>query len=373
MKIPFVDLQAQYQAIYNEINAAISHVLKSADFILGKDVRLFEQEFSQYCGVTQGIGCSSGTSALHLALLGCKVKPGDEVITTPHTFIATTEAISQTGAKSVFSDIDKDTFTIDPKKIETAITEKTKAIIVVHLYGQCADMDPILSLAKKYNLKVIEDAAQSHGALYKGRKAGSMGDVACFSFYPGKNLGAYGDAGMVVTNDEAMAEHMRIVSNHGRKDKYEHLLEGFNYRLDTMQASILRVKLRYLDQWNDKRKKIATMYRKLLNFNGLNTPYERESNSHVYHLYVVRAKEREKFKKYLTSKGISTGIHYPIPLHLQEAYHYLGYVKGDFPVTETISQEILSLPIFPEMTTDQQEYICSMTMEFFSKNTAKFR
>ena len=365
MQIPFVDLKTQFKQIHVAVDEALDRVLQTTNFIMGEDVARFESEFSHYCGVRHGVGCSSGTAALHLALLGCGVGPGDEVVTSPHTFIATTEAISQAGARVVFADIDERTYTLSPKSVEQVITEKTRAIIPVHIYGQCADMSPILAIAKKYKLKVIEDAAQAHGATYRGRKAGSMGDVACFSFYPGKNLGAYGDAGMVVTNDEEMAENMRVLSNHGRRDKYEHFVEGYNYRLDTLQASILRAKLPCLQTWNSNRKAIACRYNEGFAGLPLGIPYEREAEGHVYHLYVITTSQREALKAHLAMRGISTGIHYPIPLHLQKAYSRLGYSEGDFSITEKSSREVLSLPIFPEMTEKQTEYVIAVAREFF--------
>jgi dTDP-4-amino-4,6-dideoxygalactose transaminase len=354
--IPFVDLKAQYDSIKDEINEAIQNVLNNTSFIMGEELKKFEEEFAQFCDVKYAIGVANGSDALILALRACGIGEGDEVITVPHTFIATTEAISNVGGKVVFVDIDPKTYTIDVSKIEEKITEKTKAIIPVHLYGQPADMDPIMKLAKKYNLKVIEDAAQAHGAEYKGEKVGSLGDVGCFSFYPGKNLGAYGDAGMVVTNNEEIAEKVKLLRNHGRiTKKYEHDIEGYSSRLDNLQAAILRVKLKYLNEWNDKRRNNAKRYNELLsNINGIITPYEAEYAKHVYHLYVIRTdKERDKLREELKSKGIATGIHYPVPLHLQPAYSYLGYKEGDFPVTEKVSQEILSLPMFAELNDEQ--------------------
>jgi dTDP-4-amino-4,6-dideoxygalactose transaminase len=357
--IPFVDLKVQYNSIKDEIDEAVQRVLDTTSFIMGKDLIKFEEEFALFCDVKHAIGVANGSDALILALKACGIGEGDEVITVPHTFIATTEAISNVGGKVVFVDIDPKTYTIDVPKIEEKITEKTKAIIPVHLYGQPADMDPIMELAKKYNLKVIEDAAQAHGAEYKGKKVGSIGDVGCFSFYPGKNLGAYGDAGIVVTNNERMAEKVRLLRNHGRiTKKYEHEIEGYSSRLDNLQAAILRVKLRHLNKWNDSRRNNANRYNELLsNIGGTITPYEADYAKHVYHLYVIRTEERDKLREELKSKGIATGIHYPIPLHLQPAYNYLGYREGDFPVTEECSQKILSLPMFAELTDEQIEEI----------------
>jgi dTDP-4-amino-4,6-dideoxygalactose transaminase len=295
-------------------------------------------------------------------LRACGISKGDEVITVPNTFIATTEAITHVGGEIIFVDINPKTYTIDVSKIEEKISNKTRAIIPVHLYGQPADMDPIMELAKKYNLKVIEDAAQAHGAEYKGKKVGSIGDVACFSFYPGKNLGAYGDAGMITTNNEEIDKKVKLLRNHGRiTKKYEHEIEGYSSRLDNLQAAILRVKLKYLNNWNDSRRNNAKKYNKLLNNTaGIITPYEADYAKHVYHLYVIRTEERDKLREELKSKSIATGIHYPIPLHLQPAYNYLGHKKGDFPITEKASQEIISLPMFAELSDEQIEEIVEL-------------
>ncbi|MFB0562295.1 MAG: DegT/DnrJ/EryC1/StrS family aminotransferase [Candidatus Lokiarchaeia archaeon] len=358
MNIQLVDLKAQYNFIKDEIQKAISDVLENTNFILGENVRRFEEEFARFCGVKYAIGTSSGTSAIHLALITSGIRQGNEVITVPNTFIATTEAITHSGAKPVFVDINERNYNIDVEKIEKAITKKTKAIIPVHLYGQPADMDPINKLARKYDLKVIEDSAQAHGAVYKGKRTGTLGDVACFSFFPGKNLGAYGDAGMVVTNNKEIADKVRLLRNHGRKEKYHHIIEGYNYRLDELQAAILRVKLRHLEDWTNKRRENAKIYNQLLkNVNGIILPQEMDYAKHVYHLYVIRTKKRATLQKRLKEKGIATGIHYPVPLHLQKAYKYLGYKKGDFPITEKCTQEILSLPMFSEVTGEQMEEV----------------
>jgi dTDP-4-amino-4,6-dideoxygalactose transaminase len=368
IEVPFANLSAQYFNLKAEIDRAVEDVLTRGDFIMGRAVGEFEREFARYCQAGYGVGCGSGTAALHLALLACGIGRGDEVVTTPHTFIATTEAITQTGARSVFADIEEKTYTLDPKRVESCITPRTKAIIAVHLYGQCADMDALRALAGRYGLKLIEDAAQSHGATYRGKSAGTLGDVACFSFYPGKNLGAAGDAGMVVTDDEEMARKMRVLSNHGRNDKYVHFIEGYNYRLDTLQAAILQVKLPHLERWNGTRKKIAALYRDRLADLPLILPHERERGSHVYHLYVVRSERRDALRDFLAQRGIATGIHYPIPLHLQEAYQYLGYRHGDFPVTEKVAAEIFSLPIFPEMTEAEAERVAASIRAFFAQS-----
>jgi len=357
--IPFVDLKAQYDSIKDEIDEVIQNVLDDTSFIMGEELKKFEEEFALFCDVKYAIGVANGSDALILALKACGIGKGDEVITVPHTFISTAEAISNVGGKVVFVDIEPKTYTIDISKIEEKINEKTKAIIPVHLYGQPANMDPIMRLAKKYNLKVIEDAAQAHGAEYEGEKVGSIGDVSCFSFYPGKNLGAYGDAGIVVTDNEEIAEKVKLLRNHGRiTKKYEHKIEGYSSRLDNLQAAILRVKLRYLNKWNESRRENAKKYNELLNnISGITTPYEADYAKHVYHLYVIRAENRDKLREELRSKGIATGIHYPIPLHLQLAYNYLGYKRGDFPITEEASQKILSLPMFAELTGVQIEEI----------------
>ena len=359
--IPFVDLKAQYDSIKDEIDNAIQNVLNTTSFIMGEELKKFEVEFARFCDAKYAIGVANGSDALILALRACGIGKGDEVITVPHTFISTTEAISNVGGKVVFVDIDPKTYTIDVTKIEEKINKKTKAIIPVHLYGQPADMDTIMRFAKEYNLKVIEDAAQAHGAEYKREKVGSIGDVGCFSFYPGKNLGAYGDAGMVVTNNEEIAEGIKLLRNHGRiTKKYEHDIEGYSSRLDNLQAAILRVKLRHLNKWNENRRGNAKKYNELLsNIDGIITPYEADYAKHVYHLYVIRVEKerRDKLRECLKSKDIAAGIHYPIPLHLQPAYKYLGYKRGDFPVTEKASQEIISLPMFAELTGEQIEEI----------------
>ena len=364
MTIPLVDLKAQYLSIQDEIDGAIQRVVDSTSFIMGPDVRAFEDEFARFCGVRYAVGVDSGTAALHLAFLTCDIGLGDEVITTPHTFIATIGMLGRVGARPVFVDIDPRTYNMDPAKIEAAITERTKAVMPVHLYGQPAEMDLILEIADKHGLKVIEDAAQAHGAEYKGRRAGSMGHVAIFSFYPGKNLGAYGDAGAVVTDDGEIAEKVRLLRNHGRRDKYEHLLQGFNYRIDTLQAAILRAKLAHLEEWNEARRRRAAAYRGLLGDLDLVLPYEPEHVRAVYHLFVVRLQERDALAKYLRERGISTGIHYPIPLHLQPACRHLGYKEGDFPITEECARQVLSLPMYPELTQAQIQEVVRAIKEF---------
>jgi len=360
VRIPLVDLKRQYLSIKNEIDGAIQEVIDKSAFIMGENVQEFEDEFAKFCGVKYGVGTSSGTTALHLALVVCGIKRGDEVITVPYTFIATAEAISHTGAKVVFVDIEDRSYTMNPAKIEQAITERSRAIIPVHLFGHSADMDRIIDIAKRHNLIIIEDGCQAHGAEYKGKKVGSLGDIACFSFYPGKNLGAYGDAGMAVTNNEEFAEKMRLLRNHGRNKRYYHQIEGYNYRLDTIQAAILRVKLRHLEEWTEKRRRNAKLYNKLLKGSGVKTPVEMEYAKHVYHLYVIKTEKREKLYSRLKENGISAAVHYPLPLHLQEAYRYLGWKKGDFPISEACSERLLSLPMFPELTTDEIKKIAGI-------------
>jgi dTDP-4-amino-4,6-dideoxygalactose transaminase len=348
--VPFVDLSAQYATIKEEVDAAIGQVLTQGDFILGEAVERLEDEFARFCQVDYGVGVDSGTSALELALRAYKIGPGDEVITAANTFIATVLAISYTGATPVLVDIDPESYNLDPARLEQSITSRTKAIVPVHLYGQPADMDPIMEIARRHHLVVIEDAAQAHGARYKGRRAGSLGDAAAFSFYPAKNLGAYGDGGMVVTNDSKIADSLKMLRNYGQSQKYHHQLKGFNRRLDTLQASVLRVKLKYIDQWNAARRRHARLYNKGLNESGLILPIEAEGRDSIFHLYVVRTDQREQLQKGLQQAGISTGIHYPIPIHLQPAYEDLGYQRGDFPVTEQFAEQILSLPMYPELS-----------------------
>jgi dTDP-4-amino-4,6-dideoxygalactose transaminase len=357
VKVPFLDLKAQYHSIKPEIDAAISKILESTQFVLGDEVAAFEREFAAYSGATQGIALNSGTSALHLAFLAVGIGPGDEVITIPHTFVATVAAIRYTGARPVFVDVDPVTFTMDPKKVEAAITPRTKAIAPVHLYGQPADMDPILEVARRRKLLVVEDAAQAHGAKYQGRPVGSLGDLACFSFYPGKNLGAYGEGGMVVTSNEGYAQTIRMLRDWGQDRKYHHLLAGYNYRMEGMQGAILRVKLRHLEKWTEARRAHAARYRQLLGDTGLGLPAERAGSRHVYHVYAVRTREREALMKSLSEQGVQTGIHYPVPVHLQPAYADSAYQRGSFPHSEKAADEVLSLPMYPEMTEDHLQAV----------------
>jgi len=363
-KIPFVDLQQQYQSIKSDVDAAIAAVLQRGDFILGGDVAKFEEEFAAFCGVTHCLGVANGTDALKLALEACGIGPGDEVITTAHTYIATALAISQCGATPVLVDCEPEFFLIDVSKIEAAITPKTKAILPVHLYGQSADMDPILDIAKRHKLVVVEDACQAHGATYKGKKVGSLGDIAAFSFYPGKNLGAYGDGGAVTTNNAELADKVKLLRNYGQRVKYEHLVKGGNSRLDTVQAAVLRVKLRHLADWNLGRANGATMYGKALAGTTLKLPRIAAYGTHVFHLYVVRTKDRAGLMAALDAAGSQHGIHYPIPIHRQVAMADLGYGPGSFPIAEEVAPEILSLPMFPELTQAQVDRVAAACQGF---------
>ena len=357
--IPFVDLRRQYLDLKADIDAAVMRVLDTGQFVLGPEVEAFEKEFAAMCMADAGIAMNSGTSALHLALLAAGVGPGDEVITVPFTFVATTAAIGYTGATPVFVDVNPETFTMDVTQIEKAITKKTKAILPVHLYGQPADMDPIMSIAQRYGLVVIEDACQAHGAQYKGRPVGAIGDAGCFSFYPGKNLGAYGEGGIVVTNRADFEKSMRMLRDWGAEKKYHHILKGYNYRMEGMQGAILRVKLRHLPAWTRSRREHAATYQKLLVNSGVKTPIEAAYATHVYHVYAVRTTDRAGLQRALQANGVSTGIHYPIPVHLQPAYADLGHGVGSFPESERAANEVLSLPMFPELSQTQIEQVCA--------------
>jgi len=367
VSIPLVNLKRQYKDIKKEIQKGILEVLERTDFILGEEVKLFEEEFAKFCGVKYAVSVSSGTEALYLALLAEGIGLGDEVITTAHTFVATALAISQTGAKPALIDCDERTYNIDPQLIRAKITRRTKAIIPVHLYGQPADLDSIIRTAKEHNLKVIEDACQAHGAEYKGKKVGSLGDAGCFSFYPAKNLGAYGDGGIVVTNSFKITQKIKTFRDYGRREKYRHLIKGCNCRLDTLQAAVLRVKLKYLNKWNRMRRQNANLYNRLLLplRPNLITPYEADYAKHVYHLYVIRAKKRGKLLEYLKLKKILAGIHYPLPIHLQPAYEDLGYKKGSFPRAEKLSKECISLPMFPELSKEEIKRVVKEIGEFY--------
>lgn len=370
MKVSFVDLRVQHVALQRDLESKMLEVIDHTSFILGNAVKEFEQDFSRYNRVKHTIGVANGTDALLLALKALGVGPGDEVITAANTFIATAEAIVHAGAKPVLVDCDPRTYTLDVRKIEAEITPRTKAVIPVHLYGQPADMDSILEIAKRYKLYVVEDAAQAHGAEYKGRKAGSMGCAACFSFYPAKNLGAYGDAGAVVTSDDQIALTVRKLRDHGGVEKYQHELVGYNSRLDTLQAAVLLVKLKYLDEWNRVRRQNAQLYDELLSgIPGIVTPCVLEGASHVYHLYVIRVEQgsRDELQRHLRERGIQTGIHYPRPVHLTKAFEYLGYREGDFPVAEDCARKILSLPMYPELTREQIAYVAQEIERFMSQ------
>lgn len=372
--VPFVDLKAQYSLIAEEVKGGVNEVLSRCDFILGEKVKTFEREFAAYCGAKHGLGVASGTDALHLALKALDIGPGDEVITQANTFIATLLAISYTGARPVLVDIDPVTFNMDAYAVERAVTPRTKAIVPVHLYGQPADMDSIGEVAARHDLRVVEDACQGHGAYYYGkrgsRRAGTLGDIAAFSFYPGKNLGAYGDGGAVVTDDAGLYEKVRMLRDYGQEVKYHHTLKGFNSRLDTMQAAVLLVKLRYLDRWNELRVEHARRYTELLGgVPEVKLPFFDDSKrlSHVFHLFVARVEEREGLQEFLRARSVSTGIHYPVPAHMQKAYSELGYKKGSFPVTEKYAGEILSLPMFPELRYDQIKYAARAIREFYGR------
>lgn len=364
--IPFVDLKAGFAPIKKEVMKAIEDVLSCMNLNIGPNCQALEKEFASFCGTKHAIGVASGTEALQFALLSAGVKAGDEVITSPHTFFATAEAIACIGALPVFVDIDPLTFTIDPRAIENRITAKTRAIIPIHMYGQCADMDPITQLAENRGIAIIEDACQAHGALYKGRKSGSLGAAGCFSFYFTKNLGGYGEGGIVTTNSDEIAEGVRLCRNHGHSSKYEHSVIGYNGRLDEIQAAILRIKLQMLDHYNQRRRDLADSYRLLLKDLPLQLPVEAEGRRHVYHLYVIRSRDRDGLMEHLTANGIGTGIHYRNPVHLQKAMSYRGYRRGDIPVAEQVCEEILSLPMYPELSRDDQDYIAAAVRDFFA-------
>jgi len=359
--VPFLDLTRQFRRIEGEILSAQRRVLERGQFILGEEVSSFEGEFAHYCGVRYGIAVGSGTDALFLALKATGIGTGDEVITVSHSFIASALAISRTGAKPILVDIDPDVYTMDPNALEDFLKKRKrksiKAVLPVHLYGHPAEMDAIMAIANRYHLVVIEDACQAHGAEYQGRKVGSFGHLGCFSFYPTKNLGAYGDGGMVVTNGKKYDERLRLLRCYGQKRKYEHILRGWNSRLDEMQAAILRVKLKYLDAWNGERRKKALLYKRMLESTGVRCPVEHEEARHIYHLFVIGTKRRNALQGFLKGKGIQTLIHYPVPIHLQRAYKELGYRRGDLPVTERCAQEVLSLPFYPELTSEEMREV----------------
>jgi dTDP-4-amino-4,6-dideoxygalactose transaminase len=385
MHIPFIDLPKQHQQLEEELLEVFREALSTASFIGGHQVEEFEKEFAAFCGTKYCVGVNSGTDALRFALIAAGIGPGDEVITVPNTFIATAEAISQAGATPAFVDIDEQTYNLDPNKLEDYLRKRLapdalrpaprpKAVLPVHLYGQPADMDTILKIAERYNLVVIEDACQAHGAKYFSKKqdkwvnTGSLSLAAAFSFYPGKNLGACGEGGAATTNDEALAAKIKMLRDHGQIKKYYHDLEGYNGRLDAMQAGCLRIKLKRLSDWNESRRENASKYSELFdNLDGVVSPHEPSWSKAVYHLYVIRHPKRHELQKYLAEKGVATGIHYPIPIHLQNAYKHLGYKKGDFPVAEKLASEILSLPMYPELTAEQQQYIVETIKKFISR------
>lgn len=356
--IPFLDLPLQHRAIEDELVATISEVVRSGNYILGPHNRAFEAAFAAYCGSAHAVAVSSGTSALQLALLAAGVGPGDEVITVPMTFVATVAAIQYVGAIPRFVDIDPETWTMDPRLIAAAITPRTRAIMPVHLHGRLADMEPILAVARTHGLRVIEDAAQAHGAERAGRRAGSFGDIGCFSFYPGKNLGACGEGGAVVTDDAELAERVRTLRHWGQKDKYLHVLPGFNFRMDEIQAAALTIKLRHIEAWTDARRALAEEYDRTLARMAIATPAPSDGTDHVYHVYAVRTGRRDAVRARLAEQGVQSGIHYPVPVHLQPAYLNLGYDQGDFPITERLADETLSLPLFPGMTRAQLREVC---------------
>jgi len=361
--IPLVGVAQQYATIQDEIEPVVRDVLAGGWYILGPKVTEFEEAFAAYCGAEHAIGASSGTTALHLALLAAGVEPGDEVITVPNTFIATTEAISHCGARPVFVDVEPGTMNMDPARLADAVTDRTKALCPVHLHGHVCDMDPILEIARARGLTVVEDAAQAHGGAYKGRRAGSLGDAAAFSFHPAKVLHAAGDAGIATTNDEAIASRIRMLANHGRTEKYLHEFEGFNYRIAALQAAVLTVKLKHLDGWIERRREIAARYAAILADAPVEAPVEADYARHVYQVYVIRLNNRDAVREALTEADIASGIHYPIPLHLQPAYARLGYKRGDFPVAEACADRMLTIPLYPEMTDDEADLVATTVAE----------
>jgi dTDP-4-amino-4,6-dideoxygalactose transaminase len=354
--VPFIDLQAQYRSIRREVDAALARVLESGQFVMGREVLAFEAAFAEYLGAQHCVGVSSGTAAIQLALMACGLGAGDEVIIPANTFIATAEGVSAAGATPVFVDVDPVSYTIDPARVERAVTSRTRALLPVHLYGQAADLDPIFEIAARNNLIVIEDAAQAHGALYKGRPVGVQAAAGCFSFYPAKNLGAYGEGGAITTNDYEVARRCRLLRDHGSERKYHHEIIGYNFRLEEIQGAVLRVKLSHLDRWNELRREHAARYGELLAAGDLVLPREMAYAYHVYHLYVVQTEARDQLRRILDEAGVQTGIHYPVPVHLQPAYASLGYKAGDFPEAERQARRVLSLPMFPELS--EQQMMC---------------
>jgi len=365
--VPYLDLRAQLKPLRAEIDAAIARTLDNCSFCLGPDVAQFEKDFAAFCGAQHALGFNSGTSALHVAMLLLGVGPGDEVITTPYTFIATSWAISYCGAKPVYVDIDGATFNLDPKLIEKAITPRTKAVLPVHLYGQPFDVDAVATVCKKHNLPFVEDAAQAHGAKYKGKSIGTFGAVSCFSFYPAKNLGACGEGGALVTNDAKLAARAKSLREHGSTVRYHHDEVGYNYRLEGIQGAVLGVKLKHLAHWTRERQRVAARYAELLKDTPLQLPTVTAGNESAWHLYTVRSSRRDELKKHLDANGIGNAVHYPMPLHLQKVYASLGYQPGDFPVAEKASREVLSLPMFPELTDAQIQRVADVVKEFFRR------
>jgi len=365
MKVDFVDLKAQYQTIALEVNDVIHRIIENADFILGKDGELFEQEFAAYCESEHAVGVDSGMSALELALRVHGIGDGDEVITVSHTFSATAFSISLTGARPIFVDVDPRTYNMDPMQIEAAITPRTKAILPVHLYGQPADMEEISAIARKHRLILIEDACQAHGARYKGKRVGGWGDAACFSFYPGKNLGAYGDGGMIVTGNADLADKLRMLRNYGQREKYVHLLVAYNRRLDNLQAAVLRVKLRHLENWNSARREAAHLYDELLkDVDGIITPYAVSDRTHIYHLYVIQHPQRDALLSHLREHNVFAGLHYPKAVHQQPCYEKLDVPAGSLPITELLASRVISLPMYPEIRPEQIEFVCDQIRSF---------
>lgn len=366
MNVPFLDLKAQYNTIKDEINPAIQHVLDNTAYVLGESVTNFEKKFAEAHNATYCYGISSGTAGNHMVLWALGIGPQDEVIIPANTFIATAWGATLCGAKPVFVDCHPDSYNLDPEKVEKAITPNTKAIVAVHLYGQASDMDLLTTIAEKQNIALVEDCAQAHISEYNGKKIGSLGIASSFSFYPGKNLGAFGESGAVMTNDEKLAKKFKYIRDHGAEQKYTHKIFGHNYRMDGIQGAVLNVKLSHLQSWTESRRKVATLYRRFLSeVTDVKVPKEIPGNKHVYHLFVIQTPKRDELQKYLSEKNISTGLHYPLPLHLQPCFKHLGYNKGDFPVSEKLAENCLSLPIYPEITESQIQYICTAISEFY--------
>jgi len=370
MRVPFVNLKKQYSSIKAEVDASIARVLDSGNFILGGEVEAFEKEFASYCGAKHAVCVSSGTEALYLSLLAAGVKRGDEVITAANTAVPTATAVLMAGATPVFADASEKDFNIDPGLLEKQVTKKTKAIIPVDLYGQCADLTPVQEIAEKHSIPVIEDACQAHGALYNSRKAGSLCDFGCFSFYPTKNLGAYGDAGAIAVNDDVKAEKLRLLRNYGQKSRYEHVSFGVNSRLDEIQAAVLRVKLRKLDGWNEQRRKLSKTYSEKLG-GVVSLPLEMPGRKHIFHLFVVRSKLRNALQEHLSKAGVATIIHYPLPVPMQPYFAQNGFSRGSFAVASKLSGEILSLPIYPELSGEEADFVCSSVKSFFDRRGSR--